>query len=349
MMNLKANLFFLVALLCACSSQPGADTAETAALAERPIPVRLSPVARDPIQLSIKTAGQVVSQTEVKPAFKIGGVIGRSFAEEGDRIKKRQLLATLNLAEIGAQVRQATEAVDKASRDLTRAKNLFADSVATLEMVQNATTALRLAQEQLEVAKFNQQYAEIRSPIDGRVIKKLLQPGEIAGPGMPVFYILGDKQGDWVVRAGLADRDWSRLRPGDRASLQFDAWPGRAFPARVSQLADTGNPASGTFDVELQLLEQPPRLAAGLIAAVELFPGAIDGQTIVPLDALVEVNRSDAIVYTVSEGRAKALPVKLAFLHQERAVISAGLDKIELVVSTGASYLYEGAPVNVVE
>lgn len=343
-----ASISLLAFLFFACGNGGSEETAKPVN-GEKPIPVRTVAVGREDVQLSIRASGQVSSETEAKPSFKTGGVIARILVEEGALVKKGQLLATLDLTEINAQVQQATEAVAKSKRDLQRVKNLHADSVATLENLQDATTGLAVAEENLRMAKFNQGYSEIRSPINGKVVKKLVNQGEIVGPGMPAFYILGTGTGDWVIKAGLADRDWARLKPGDRATVQFDAYPGKTFEAKVSQLADTGNPASGTFDVELKLTTPPPRLAAGLIASVEIFPKNEGPQTVIPLDALVETNRSEATVFTIKNGVAQAVPVKIAFLHQDKVVVQSGLENVEKVVTAGAPYLTDRAKVVEVE
>jgi multidrug resistance efflux pump len=75
-------------------------------------------------------------------------------------------------------VEQAKQGVDKAQRDYDRAKNLYKDTVATLEQLQNATTGLSIAKEQYQTAIFNQSYSEIRATTDGRIVRKLMNEGE---------------------------------------------------------------------------------------------------------------------------------------------------------------------------
>lgn len=340
------SFFFLSLLLFACGKEEA--PAEKQTKTERPVPVRLADVERQNIQLSIEASGIVTSDTEARPAFKTGGVISKMYVSEGAFVKKGQLLATLDLTEINAQVEQAKQAVDKAERDLGRAENLYADSVATLENVQDARTGLTVAQENLKMAEFNRSFSEIRSPISGKVIQKMVNTGEIVGPGMPAYFILGNSSRDWVVKSGLSDRDWARVNVGDKAQLRFDAFPGRSFPAKITQLADTGNPGSGTFDVELALVDNPPRLAAGLIASVEIFPKGSADQTVIPLDALIEANAGTAKIFTLNKGKAEARTVKVAFLHKDLAVISEGLDGVEKVITDGAAYLKEGAKIEVI-
>lgn len=343
----KFLIFISPILLFACGhgkEEPGSIAQENKA-----IPVRTVQVSHETLVQSIHASGIVTSENEAKPSFKTGGVISKILAKEGDFVKQGQLLATLNLTEINAQVQQADEVVQKAQRDLQRAKNLHADSVATLEQVQNAQTALTVAEETRKMAQFNQNYSEIRSPISGKVIKKLMVAGEIAGPGMPVFYILGNAQKDWVIKAGLADRDWVRLKMGDKATVRFDAFPGQDFSATIIRLADVGNPTSGTFDVELRLTSSPPKLVAGLIASVEFFPENKAQLPIIPLDALVESNRNQAKVFTIENQQAKAIPITIAFLQNDKVAVSKGLENIQTIVTDGAPYLFDGALVKVVE
>src|SRR5690606_14577416 len=185
----------LITLLAACSSKPAADQPETATTAAplNTFYVRTAPVEQSALDDAISVTALVQSDTEAKPGFKTGGVIAKTYVKEGDVVRKGQLIATLIMTEIEAQAMQAKLAVDKAQRDLQRVKNLYADSIATLEQLQNATTALDVAMKAQQIAEFNVAYSEVRSPIDGKVIQQLLREGEIAAPGMPVFYLMGVK------------------------------------------------------------------------------------------------------------------------------------------------------------
>ena len=117
----------------------------------------------------------------------------------------------------------------------------------------------------------------------------------------------------------------------------------------LDQDFESPNSFSGTFDVEISLTKLPPRLAAGLIASVEIFPKSEGEQTVVPLDALIEAESNSAKIFTVKNGKAQSHDVQMAFLHGDRAVISEGLNGVEKVVTDGAAYLVDGVKVEVVE
>lgn len=344
----QLTLGFILLILVACGKK------EKSAEAGKPepdqsIPVKVVSVVSEVVSVPVQVSGIVGASNEARPAFKTGGIIARILVEEGAYVRKGQLLATLNLTEINAQVQQAAEAVTKSKRDLNRAKNLYADSVATLEQVQDATTGLNLAEQSFQIAQYNQSYSEIRSPISGKVIKKLMNQGEVVGPGTPVFYILGDGQADWVVRSGLVDRDWARLKLGNRAEVHLDAYPDRTFAAKVTQLADIGNAQSGTFDAEFAFTSSMPRLAVGLIASLNIFPNEGGAHPIVPIDALVESNGNTAVVFVLQpDNTVKRVEVSIGQIFENKAIISAGLSTDSKVVTSGAPYLEDGSKVKVI-
>ena len=138
-MKIYPLLFVLSAsLFLACSSKSESPQEKVAPREMQNYSlVKLAPVLEDSAAEKIRSIGVVITKTEAKPSFKTGGIVDKTYFKEGDQVKAGQLLATLILDEIDAQVQQAKEGLRKAERDLERAQNLHADSVATLEQVQN--------------------------------------------------------------------------------------------------------------------------------------------------------------------------------------------------------------------
>lgn len=118
------------------------------------VAVKLVDVSQANSTEALKASGLVASLEETRLSFKTGGIIEKIYVKEGQSVRKGQLLATLNLTEINAQVQQASESVQKYDRDLKRVTSLYRDSVATLEQVQNLTTALSVAKQSLEIASY---------------------------------------------------------------------------------------------------------------------------------------------------------------------------------------------------
>lgn len=348
---MRISLFFLfIAILTgACTGKkPSAPVSSTDQ--EEVIPVSLHPVDGSVSGLPLKLSGIVTSRSEQRLSFKTGGIIRRIYADEGDQVRAGQLLAELDKTEIDAQVQQAREGLAKAERDLARVQGLFRDSSATLELLQNATTARDVAAETVRIAAFNQKFSEIRAGKSGKIIKKLSNEGELTGPGMPVLVLFETGPEDWVVRVAVSDRDWARLTVGTPASIRLDAWPEEVFNGKVTELAPSADPSNGLYQVEFSISAKGKRLAPGLFASLEVAPQKRIQQTAIPVEAIIEGDGSAAYVYVLNPDSisVRKVPVVVDRLEKDLAIIASGLTNIDAVITSGTPYLTEKKKVKVV-
>lgn len=312
-----------------------------------PVKVRVTPVVVQEISLPVRSGGLVATSEEIRLSFKTGGIVAKTLYKEGDQVKKGQLLASLNLSEINAQVAQARNGFEKSQRDYNRAKNLYADSVATLEQLQNAETAWNLSKSVLEMARFNLSHSKIIAPKSGVILRQLVKENELVAPGYPV-YVLGISGSNWIIRTALSDRDIVKVNAGDSARVTIDAWPGQPFSAIVSQIDEVSNPMTGTYEVELKLCETKNRLASGFIANIEIYPSQKESYTLIPMASVVEADGRSGYVYVVTPaGTAKKTQVTIATVYGTQAAVSGGLENVKEVVTEGVAYLTDGVPVSI--
>ncbi len=123
----------------------GCQREDQSKIPEQRLKVKTARVIQKSLSFPISANGILVSPMEMKLSFKTGGIIDHILAEEGQKIKKGQLLATLQMTEIEARFQQARRAYEKALRDFERVNSLYQDSVATLEQKQDAETGLAIA------------------------------------------------------------------------------------------------------------------------------------------------------------------------------------------------------------
>lgn len=336
-----AALFYLLGG-CGQQSVPTSKPANAEAADER-IPVRTAVVQTQTIALPVHASGMLSSSAEQRLSFKIGGIIRKIYVDEGDIVRPGQLLAVLDKTEIDAQVSQANQALLKAERDLSRVEGLYRDSSATLELLQNATTGRDVAKETARIAQFNQQYAEIRATRGGKIIKKLVNEGEITGPGMPAFVLFETGKDDWIVKVNVSDRDWARLSTSMPASVTMDAYPATTFSGKVTDLAPAADPSSGLYPVEVKVTPQGKRFAPGLFAQVDITPQRARSYSVVPVEAIIEGDGREAFVFALQgDGESvRKTPVQVAFLEGGKAVLTQRLDAGTEVVTAGAPYLTE--------
>jgi RND family efflux transporter MFP subunit len=337
-----------LALLAACSGPQAPADSESPAAAVRSAPVESVAVAQQ-----TRAVGVLSPRDELRLAFKVGGMVDTVRVEAGDVVRKGQLLAELKRAEIDAAVDQAAEGVEKARRDLERAKQLRRDEVATEEQVQDLTTAYNVARANLDATRFNAGFARIEAPSDGIVFERLARGGELVQAGQPVV-VLGSTTSGWVVRVGLADRDAVRMELGTAASVSFDAFPGRTFPGKVTRIGAAADRQTGTFEIEIAVEPQGARFARGLVAKVALplapLAGVAPSATVVPITALVDADGTRATVYVLDagSGTARRKEITLGAILGEQVIVTAGLAPGEPVITDGAAWLTDGRSVRVV-
>lgn len=331
-------------LAYACTPGKGKENESVTA---REIPVWIQILKKEEVSLPIHTSGQFTTNDETFLSFKTGGIIDKIVVREGDVIRKGQLLATLNLTEINAQVAVAELSLEKAKRDYERVASLHRDSVVTLEQFQNAKTSLGIASQQIEAARFNRSYSEIRALENGHVLRKIASEGQVISPGSHVLQTNGSKNEDWVLRVGITDREWSVIQLGDHASVSIDAHPGESYSATVVQKSSGIDPYTGTFATELRLTGNlPSALASGLFGKAMIKPSSKQHVWSIPYDALLDAGSQSGFVFVTNDMKTvQKQHVTISAIEKDKITISSGLEKAKCIVIAGSAYLHDNSPI----
>lgn len=332
----------LVMLSAGCREQ----AAPTAA-GPRATPVLTAVPRSVQLQEPVRALGRLESSNEMRLAFKSPGVVARLHVDIGDAVSAGQLLAELESTELDAAVTRGAEALEKAERDLARARELHGRGLIARELLDNANTARELAAADASAARFNRRFAEIRAAAPGRVLARHVEPREIVAAGAPVLSISAES-GGWLLRVRVTEREVVRLGAGMLAQLRFDALPEEALPARITRIAAQADPASAMFEVELALEGAEPRLRSGMIARADIATPAVGSALLVPLAALVDAGEGRASLYVEREGRAELRSVRTGRLLPEGIAVLEGLAPGERVIVGGAAYIDDGQPVGAV-
>ena len=335
----SAILFLLCGVgLLACKRQQ-----ETAPV--KIIPVELAEVTREQIAQPVRAVGTAAYEQQMRLAFKTGGFV-TLLVRDGQTVAAGQTLARLDLSEIEAQVAQANSAFDKAQRDYERVKRLYEEGAATQEQFQNVETALQMAASSLKIAQFNLQHSTITAPTEGTILRQFVESGELVGPGTPIFYF-GSGSRPCLIRVSVSAINALRLRSGDRAVAQFDAYPVDTFFGVISKIARAADPQTGLFDIEIRLHGCDRPLGVGMVATCSLFPSDAPIYTLIPVEAVVEADGDRGFVFTVAEGIAHKRSITIGPMFGERIAATLGLENVDRVIAAGAALLRDGDRVEI--
>lgn len=334
-------LLTVIAWGCSTPKETAEESPEKVTLA-----VKTAAVEEHTFHETVSSSGMLTSKSEIKLAFKTGGMIRKSYVSEGQYVKAGQLLAELDLSEIEAQVNQARIGYEKAKRDFERAESLYKEEAVTRTTVNDAKSGLEVATQTLTAAEFNQKLSRIYAPVSGRVLMKLAEQGELIGPFSPMF-ILGTGDQAYVVNVGLTDRDIVRVSLGDRAEVTLDAYPGETFTGKVTQMGQMITPATGTYGLEVEIAPNGKRLISGFVARVSIHTRQSATTLAVPVEALVNAHGNQADIYLYSGGKSLKKPVTIGKVYGAYVAISSGLQAGDIIITTGSGFVSDGDPVTV--
>jgi RND family efflux transporter MFP subunit len=341
--SLRAGFLLPLLLVVAACDRAVPEVAASEASGEPAQPVTLAKIDRGEVERPIRAAGLVTPRHNADMAFKVGGVVSAVLVEDGTRVKKGQVIARIDPTEYSAGAAQAKRSLDQAERDLSRAKALHADKTVARATLEGAETAEAIARSQYAAAAFNERHTVLTAPSDGVIERRMVELGEVVAPGRPVARFLGTERG-WIVSAAVSDRDALRLPGGGVARVVLDAAPDKPLEGTITDVARLANPRTGTFQVEITLpRELPFEPRSGLVAKVTI-PTVERPPATVPISALLEGDRDKAFVFVADGGKAKRVPVRVAFLTADRAALSADIAGYDAVVVEGQTELVDGAP-----
>jgi len=294
---------------------------------------------------NINASGRLANKSEQKLSFKTSGPVAKILVDEGDWVKKGQLLAQLNQEEINAQVAQSQSVFDEAKRNTERYKALYKKKVVPVERLQSAETRLEVARSNLRIAKFNKQHSIIVAPGDGRVLKRTIEANEMISPFQTAF-VMSLSKGGWVIRSGVTDKDIVRINKGDTTTIQLDAYPGLALQGQVSEVGAAADTRSHLFEIEITLSKTQLRLHSGFISRLSINPSQQEPVALLPIEAIVEAKSTKAQVFVVDDSQVKQQNVEIAWIEGNAVAIRSGLVEGSLVVTSGATYLHDGEVVS---
>ncbi|MBS1487973.1 MAG: efflux RND transporter periplasmic adaptor subunit [Bacteroidetes bacterium] len=346
-MKKTIHLFFLVIALSIVSCGKKESQHKNTGIDETAVAVQLVAVQTIEYSRSVISSGLISTETESKLSFKVNGIISKIAVREGDAVREGQLLASLDLTEIKAQVAQAQNNLTKAQRDLSRGQRLLKDSAATVEQVQNLQTAFDVARENFRIASFNYKFSEIRANHTGKIIKKFVNEGELIGAGTPVLLLNSAAKNDWIVKIGLPDVDWVRIKKGDKAKITTDAYPNEPMEGELNSINEGADPMNGLYQAEVQIIPGNKKLATGLFAKVEIFPSTQIKLARVPVESIVDGQGKNAFVFVVNTDHqsVRKVPVMVSFLEGKYAYLSQHPDSLKEVVTGGSGFLTENSTI----
>ncbi|WP_065751593.1 efflux RND transporter periplasmic adaptor subunit [Bradyrhizobium paxllaeri] len=258
---------------------------------------------------------------------------------EGQVVKSGQVLGRQDDAEERSALDQMEINRGQLERDLSRAEKDRDKNDATRTEYEQRWTKLEDAKSRIAAQKVRLDSLVLRAPLDGMVLRRDGEVGEIAGP-TDVLFTVGPPAPMHVV-AEINEEEINRIAAGQKAFLRSEAFPGKALRANVSQITPKGDPTRKTFRVYLRL-PQDTQLRIGMSVEVNIIFREKQAAVVVPAEAVA----GDA-VQTVDDGRVRRVPVKVGIRGNRNIEVIGDLSKGTSVLSPARIDLADGARIRI--
>jgi RND family efflux transporter MFP subunit len=306
---------------------------------------------------------QVRFDHETDLSFKVGGILVRigpkpgTDWDEGTPVKAETTLAELKQADFNNALISARAKADLMGKQLERFRKLRAADAISQQELDVTEADWRTAQAQLDQAEQNLRDSRLIAAKHGVVLMRYVNSGVTVGAGQKVLRFADT--GLMSVELGLPDRLVGQLSPGKEVAVEVSALEGLPpFRGRVSEVGVAASAEGRLFRVVIKVPNPDGLLRSGMTARIHVgnMPAVKPGTVCVPLSALVtlapngrsaENGPAQLGVFVVQDGKAVQRAVKTGDILSSSILITQGLRAGERVVTSGASFLYEGAPVEV--
>ncbi len=244
---------------------------------------------------------------------------------ESQPVKKGDALGQLDDVEERALLAEMQATRDKRARDLERATSLAQRGAGAQTAVDQAQTALAESEARIAAQKERIDELTLRAPMDGLVLRRDGQIGEIVGQSDVLFWV-GQPKPLQVV-AEVAEEDILKVREGQTALLRNDAVAGRRVESKVGRITPKGDPQSKTFRVYLPLPDDTP-LLIGMSVEANIVTREKANALVIPAEAIV-----GEAVFIFSGERLSRRPVKTGIRGARMVEIVEGLSEADRIAS----------------
>jgi RND family efflux transporter MFP subunit len=327
----------------------GCGTADAPkAAATPPAPVEAVQVGAAGGAETLTFTGRIERRREIDLSFRVPGVMTRLDVEAGDRVRAGQVVARLDPTGVAAAEQRARADLERVERDMARARTLFDQGFVSKQRLDDSASALKSAQAAVSAAAFDRRWASLVSPVEGVVLTRTAQAGEVVQPGQTVITVADERSG-LVLRANAPDRQAGRVKVGD--TVRVDLGGGAA--AVSGQVVRVGRSASAlTAGVEIEVALPPNAQAlSGQVASASLAVATEVGAQAarIPAEAILEAKDRGASVLVVdAQGKARRRAVTFEGFEGDFARVS-GLPPGAKVITAGAGFVSDGQAVLVVD
>ncbi len=342
------QLFYLSLILAFFTGCNSGAKKENTVCADQAVKVKIQKLETNSGSTGQSYIGTVEESVSVPLSFSISGTVEKVMVEEGQNVKKGQLLAVLN-DESYQNAYQIALAKEKQAEDAyNRLEPVYKNgSLPEIKYVE-VQTGLDQARSMASISEKNLKDCKLYATTNGIIGKRSIEPGMNVIPGNPVFQLV--KIEKVKVSIPVPEREISEIKRGLKAQVRVSALGDQLFEGEVKEVGVLSNPLSHTYTVKMEIKNPDLMLKPGMVCEVNITNPELENRIIIPLATIQVDGNNHKYVYVVNPttNRAEKRLIETGLLVSNGLVIKNGLSDGDLLITEGNQKVRNNSNVQII-
>ena len=295
----------------------------------RPPPLKAVQVRIGPAVTAVYASGTVEASVMLPVSPRVGGRLVSLMSDEHGQVAKGQVLARLESEDLAGNIAQLKANAAFAQADMLRDTNLMNQNAIARQVYERAVADWKMADGALRQAEAQAAFMTLSAPDNCTVIERDGEIGQFIAANTPLFWL--SCHSVLRVSAQVDEEDIPLVKVGQQVLVRADAFPGKIFEAKVSEVTPKGDPVGRSYRVRIALPSGNP-LQIGMTTEANIIVSVHQHALLLPASAV-----AGGKVWKVSGGQAVNIPVTVGAKTNDWAEILRGLANGETVLEDGTA------------
>ena len=304
------------------------------------IKVKTYVVQQTEMERELNYSGIITPSVSISLNFERPGTVTRIYVDEGDQVKKGQVLAEIDPATFESTYQAAKAMQDQAQDAYNRMKSVHDKGSLPDIQWEEIKSKLEQANSTAEIAKENLSKTRLVSPSDGIIGKRNIETGSMAMPGASSFDLVTIDE--VYVKVSVPENEINLMEKGQKANIIINAIGKEPFTAYVEKIGVVANPVAKTYEVKLRLKNPQLNIKPGMVCDVEIQLPNLKIMS-VPIHAVMKDTKGNPYVYTVENNKAVKKDVVIGEFIGNDIQILSGIDTNNRIITNGIDKLTDGS------
>ncbi len=313
----------------------------------QPIRVKVTEIGSGSKTSDPSYIGTIAESQAIPLSFLTSGTVEKVPVNEGQQVRKGQLLAVLSDENYRNAWQIASSKEAQAQDAFNRLEPVYKKGSLPEVKYIEIKTALEQAKSMAAMAEKSLKDCKLYAPADGMIGKKMIEPGMSIIPGNPVFQLVRIER--VKVSFPVPENEISSISRGQKAGIHVSAIGDRLFEGEVNEIGVLSNPLSHTYMVKAELDNPENLLKPGMVCSVVLSNPELSSRIVIPMSAVQQSANGEKFVYTANQntGKAEMKPVTAGPLTGSGVVIISGLAAGDLLITEGCQKITKNSSIQI--